>query len=232
MAWASPATPADFGPADPAVDSSQALAAILRTRIVPIVRTASAEWAEALGGILVSAGLEIVEITFTVPNAAVVIGRLRKKFPSALVGAGTVTDAAAAEQAIEAGAQFLLSPALSPGMVQTARRHGVLAIPGAYTPTEVLSALEGGAALIKLFPADAGGPAYLRALRAPLPRAQFLPTGGVRPDNVAEWFAAGAAAVGIGSALVGPSDGTVDGAAVRARVGVVLRAVGAQSPRT
>ena len=213
------------------MEASGALAAILRTRIVPIVRTASAEWAEALGGILVNTGLNIVEITFTVPNAAAVIGRLRRKFPSALVGAGTVTDAATAEQAIEAGAQFLLSPALSPGMFHAARRHGVLAIPGAYTPTEVLSALEDGAALIKLFPADAGGPAYLRALRAPLPQAQFLPTGGVRPDNVAEWFAAGAAAVGIGSALVGPSDSAVDAAAVRARVDQVLSALAAQSPR-
>ena len=216
------------------VEASRALAAVLRTRIVPIVRTASAEWAEALGGILVNAGLDLVEITFTVPNAAAVIERLRRKFPSALVGAGTVTNAAAADQAIEAGAQFLLSPALSPGMVEAARRHAILAIPGAYTPTEVLAALEGGAPLIKLFPADVGGPAYLRALRAPLPRAQFLPTGGVRPDNVAEWFAAGAAAVGIGSALVGPSDGTIDEAAVRMRVSVLrgaLAALAVESPQ-
>jgi 2-dehydro-3-deoxyphosphogluconate aldolase / (4S)-4-hydroxy-2-oxoglutarate aldolase len=211
------------------VEATQALAAILRTRIVPIVRTASAAWAEELGEILVGAGLDIVEITFTVPNAPAVIERLRKRFPSALVGAGTVTDAAAAEQAIGAGAQFLLSPALSPGMVDVARRHGILAIPGAYTPTEVLSALGGGAPLIKLFPADAGGPAYLRALRAPLPKARFLPTGGVRPDNVAEWFAAGAAAVGIGSALIGPGDRAVDAAAVRTRVDALVRALAAQS---
>jgi 2-dehydro-3-deoxyphosphogluconate aldolase/(4S)-4-hydroxy-2-oxoglutarate aldolase len=210
------------------VEASRALAAILRTRIVPIVRTKSAEWAEELAGILVGAGLDIVEITFTVPNAPAVIERLRKRFPAVLVGAGTVTDAAAAEQAIGAGAHFLLSPALSPGMVEVARRRGVLAIPGAYTPTEVLSALEGGAGLIKLFPADVGGPAHLRALRAPLPHARFLPTGGVRPDNVAEWFGAGAAAVGIGSALVGPSDHAVDAAAVQAQVDVLIRALAAQ----
>jgi 2-dehydro-3-deoxyphosphogluconate aldolase / (4S)-4-hydroxy-2-oxoglutarate aldolase len=210
------------------MDASRALAAILRTRVVPIIRAASAAWAEDLAGILVDAGLDIVEITFTVPDAASVIARLRKRFPAVLVGAGTVTDAAAAEQAIGAGAEFLLSPALSPGMVETARRHGVLAVPGAYTPTEVLAALERGAPLIKLFPADVGGPAHLRALRAPLPQARFLPTGGVRPDNVAEWFAAGAAAVGIGSALVGPGDRAVDAPAVRQRANVLVRSVTAQ----
>jgi 2-dehydro-3-deoxyphosphogluconate aldolase/(4S)-4-hydroxy-2-oxoglutarate aldolase len=113
-------------------------------------------------------------------------------------------------------------------MVEVARRHGVLAVPGAYTPTEVLSALERGAQLIKLFPADIGGPAHLRALRAPLPQARFLPTGGVRPDNVAEWFAAGAAAVGIGSALVGPGDRAVDAPAVRKRADALVRAIAAQ----
>jgi 2-dehydro-3-deoxyphosphogluconate aldolase / (4S)-4-hydroxy-2-oxoglutarate aldolase len=209
------------------MEASRALAAILRTRVVPVIRTAHASWAEELAGILVEAGLDIVEITFTVPDAPSVIERVRTRFPAVLVGAGTVTNAAAAEQAIGAGAEFLLSPALSPGMVETARRHGVLAVPGAYTPTEVVTALEGGAQLIKLFPADIGGPAHLRALRAPLPQARFLPTGGVRPDNVAEWFAAGAAAVGIGSALVGPSDRAVDAAAVRNRAAALVRAVAA-----
>lgn len=211
------------------MEASRALAAILKTRVVPIVRTASAEWAEELGAILAGAGLDIVEITFTVPSAAAVIERLRRRFPSVLVGAGTVTDAAVARRALDAGAQFLLSPALSPGMVEAARRQGMLAVPGAYTPTEILSALEGGARLIKLFPADIGGPAHLRAVRAPLPAARFLPTGGVRPDNVAEWFAAGAAAVGIGSALVGPGDRPVDAAAVRTRVESLVRALAAQS---
>lgn len=210
------------------MDASRALAAILRTRVVPIIRTASAAWAEDLAGILVDAGLDIIEITYTVPDAVSVIARVKKRFPAVLVGAGTVTDAAAAEQAIDAGAEFLLSPALSPGMVETARRHGVLAVPGAYTPTEVLSALERGAQLIKLFPADVGGPAHLRALRAPLPQARFLPTGGVRAENVAEWFAAGAAAVGVGSALVGPGDRAVDAAAVRNRADALVRAVTVQ----
>ena len=200
---------------------------MLDTRVVPVIRTASAEWAEELAETLIAAGLEVVEITFTVPNAPAVIERLRTRFPAVLVGAGTVTDAAAADRAVGAGAQFLLSPALSPGMVEVARRHGVLAVPGAYTPTEVLAALDGGAELIKIFPAEVGGPVHIRALRGPLPRARFLPTGGVRPDNVAEWFAAGAAAVGIGSALVGSAGRPVDAAAVRRRAETLIRAVAA-----
>lgn len=195
---------------------------------MPVIRTASAEWAEELAEILIAAGLEVVEITFTVPNAPAVIDRLRTRFPAVLIGAGTVTGAAAAEQAVGAGAQFLLSPSLSPGMVAVAHRHGALAVPGAYTPTEVLAALEGGAELIKIFPAEVGGPAHIRALRGPFPEARFLPTGGVRPDNVAEWFAAGAAAVGIGSALVGPADHPVDAGAVRKRADTLVRAVAAQ----
>jgi 2-dehydro-3-deoxyphosphogluconate aldolase/(4S)-4-hydroxy-2-oxoglutarate aldolase len=210
--------------------SPPALERILRTRVVPVIRTASPVWAEELAGILVGAGLDIVEITFTVPNAPSVIERLRSRFPAVLVGAGTVTNGPDAERAVGAGAEFLLSPALSPGMVEAARRHGILAVPGAYTPTEVLSALEAGAQMIKIFPAEIGGPAHIRALRAPIPQARFLPTGGVRPDNVGEWFAAGAAAVGIGSALVGPGDRAVDAAAVRARAETLLRAVAQSMP--
>ena len=152
---------------------------------------------------------------------AVVIRSLRTRFPEILIGAGTVTDAATARTAVDAGAQFLLSPALSPGMVEVARRHGVLAVPGAYTPTEVVAAIDGGAELVKIFPAESGGPAHIKAILGPLPRARLLPTGGVRPDNVGEWLAAGAAAVGIGSALVGPADRPVDAAELRNRVRVM-----------
>jgi 2-dehydro-3-deoxyphosphogluconate aldolase / (4S)-4-hydroxy-2-oxoglutarate aldolase len=205
--------------------SARALEAILRARVVPIIRTASAEWALRVAEELATSGLGVIEVTFTVPDAAAVIKTLRTRFPHDLVGAGTVTDAATAERAIAAGAQFLLSPALSPGMREVARRHGVLAIPGAFTPTEVLAALEEGAEMIKIFPAEVGGPAHIRALRAPLPAARLLPTGGVRPDNVGEWLAAGAVAVGIGSALVGPGDRPVDTAALRARIGVLTRSL-------
>ncbi len=203
----------------------QALETILRTRVVPIIRTRSAEWAMQAAEILAAADFGVIEVTFTVPDASNVVARLRTRFPQILVGAGTVVTAATAEEAVASGAQFLLSPALSPGMVAVARRHGVLAVPGAYTPTEVQSALEGGAELVKIFPADSGGPAHIRAILAPLPRVRLLPTGGVRPDNVGEWFAAGAAAVGIGSALVGPGDRPVDPDAFTARIEELRRAL-------
>ncbi|HYM69269.1 MAG TPA: bifunctional 4-hydroxy-2-oxoglutarate aldolase/2-dehydro-3-deoxy-phosphogluconate aldolase [bacterium] len=208
-----------------AVDAREALATILRARVVPIVRTRSTAWAAEVAEILATSGMDVIEITFTVPDAPAVIRSLRDRFPEILIGAGTVTDAATAGAAVEAGAQFLLSPALSPGMVQVARRNGVLAVPGAYTPTEVLAAMDAGAELVKIFPAESGGPAHVRALLGPLPHARLLPTGGVRPDNIREWLAAGAVAVGIGSALVGPADRPVDAAAVRARAEVITAQV-------
>ncbi len=212
-----------------AVSPARALAAILRARVVPIIRTQSAAWAREVAEILAGSGLGVIEVTFTVPDAAAVISALRTRFPEILIGAGTVTDAATAETAIGAGAQFLLSPALSPGMVQVARRRDVLAVPGAYTPTEVLTALDGGAELVKIFPAESGGPAHIRAILAPLPHARLLPTGGVRPETAGEWLAAGAAAVGIGSALVGPGDRPVAAASLRARLEVLARSLASRA---
>lgn len=213
-----------------AASPARALAAILRARVVPIIRTQSAAWAREVAEILAGSGLGVIEVTFTVPDAADVISAVRARFPEILIGAGTVTDAETAERAIAAGAQFLLSPALSPGMVQVACRRDVLAVPGAYTPTEVVSALDGGAELVKIFPAESGGPAHIRALLAPLPHARLLPTGGVRPDTVGEWLGAGAAAVGMGSALVGPGDRPVDAAALRGRLDVLARSLASWRP--
>ena len=212
-----------------AASSTRVLEAILRARVVPIIRTKSAAWARDVAEILAGSGLGIIEVTFTVPDAAAVISSLRTRFPDIVIGAGTVTDAETAEQAIAAGAQFLLSPALSPGMVHVARRVGVLAVPGAYTPTEVVSALDGGADLVKIFPAESGGPAHIRAILAPLPHARLLPTGGVRPETAGEWLAAGAVAVGIGSALVGPGDRPVDAASLRTRLAILARSLASRA---
>ena len=206
---------------------AQAFQAIVRARIVPIIRTASGDWAVEVAEILAAAGLEVIEVTFTVPDAAAVISILRRRFPHILVGAGTVINSAIAEEAVDAGAQFLLSPSLSPGMVDVARRRGVLAVPGAFTPSEVLHALEGGAEMIKIFPAETGGPRHIRAILAPLPQARLLPTGGVTPENVGEWLKAGAVAVGIGAALVGPSDGPVNGAVLRTRAAILAESLAA-----
>jgi 2-dehydro-3-deoxyphosphogluconate aldolase / (4S)-4-hydroxy-2-oxoglutarate aldolase len=211
-----------------AAKPAAALDAIVRARVVPIIRTASREWAVQAAEVLAAAGLTVIEVTFTVPDAAQVIRGLRARFPDVLIGAGTVTHRQTAEEAVDAGAQFLLSPSLSPGMVEVAHRRGVLAIPGAFTPTEVVQALDLGAEMVKIFPAETGGPRHIRAILAPLPHARLLPTGGVTPENVREWFRAGAAAVGIGSALVGPGDRPVDAAALRARTGTMIQALAAR----
>ncbi|HET8999743.1 MAG TPA: bifunctional 4-hydroxy-2-oxoglutarate aldolase/2-dehydro-3-deoxy-phosphogluconate aldolase [bacterium] len=211
-----------------AAKPAAALDAIVRARVVPIIRTASREWAVQAAEVLAAAGLTVIEVTFTVPDAAQVIRGLRARFPHVLIGAGTVTHPQTAEEAVDAGAQFLLSPSLSPGMVEVAHRRGVLAVPGAFTPTEVVQALDLGAEMVKIFPAETGGPRHIRAILAPLPHARLLPTGGVTPENIGEWFRAGAVAVGIGSALVGPGDRPVDAAALRARTGTMIQALAAR----
>jgi 2-dehydro-3-deoxyphosphogluconate aldolase/(4S)-4-hydroxy-2-oxoglutarate aldolase len=120
-----------------------------------------------------------------------------------LIGAGTVTNAKAAEECIDAGAQFLVSPGLSVATLEVAAKRGILAMPGALTPTEVMQAREAGAELIKIFPCSSvGGPKHIKSLKAPFPDAQFIPTGGVNLSNAAEYFAAGAFALGVGADLV------------------------------
>jgi len=208
--------------------AARVLEAILRAGVVPIIRTSSRDWAVEAAEALAASGLGIIEITFTVPEAPAVIRSLRTRFPDVLVGAGTVTNADVAAQAVDAGAQFLLSPALSPGMIDVARRHRVLAVPGAFSPTEVLQALERGAELIKIFPAETGGPRHIRAILAPLPEARLLPTGGVTPENVGDWFKAGAAAVGIGTALVGPGTGRLDARTLHARIEILKQGLAAR----
>lgn len=208
--------------------ATAALNAILRARVVPIIRTASPQWATQIAEVLAESGLGVIEVTFTVPDAAGVIRGLRARFPTALIGAGTVTTGDLARAAIDAGAQFLLSPSLSPGMVEVARRARVLAVPGAFTPTEVVQALDGGAELIKIFPAEIGGPRHIRALLAPLPHARLLPTGGVTPQNAGDWYRAGAAAVGIGSALTGPGDRAPDLPTLRAAVAALMASLAAR----
>jgi len=149
-------------------------------------------------------GIPAVEITMTVPNAVSVIRELSKQRGGAvLIGAGTVTSADQAEACIRAGAQFLVSPGLSLAALEVAKRHSMLAIPGALTPTELMTALEHGARLVKIFPCgNVGGPKYLKSLRAPFPQAALIPTGGVNTANAADFIAAGAFALGVGADLV------------------------------
>lgn len=171
--------------------------------IVPVVRAASVEEANRAVEAICAGGIPAVEITMTVPNAVSVIRELAQHRKDVLLGAGTVTNAAQAEACILAGAQFLVSPGLSARVLAEARSHSILAIPGALTPTELMSAQEQGASLVKIFPCgNVGGPKYLKSLKAPFPQAMLIPTGGVNAANAADFIAAGAFALGVGADLV------------------------------
>ena len=148
-------------------------------------------------------GVKAIEITMTVPDAVRLIGTLSGSLPGdILLGAGTVTDAATAEAVIAAGARFVVSPIESHPVIDACARAGIVTCAGAYTPTEIFTAWRSGADIVKLFPATSLGPKYLRDLAGPFPQIRMMPTGGVSIDNVGEWIAAGAYAVGIGGALL------------------------------
>ncbi len=172
--------------------------------VIPIIRAPSADAAVAVAEALLQAGLPVAEITMTVPNAIAAIGAVAKRFPGKLlVGAGTVTDAETARRAVDAGAEFIVTPCLVPAVIEAAQRAGVAVLPGALTPGEVFEAFRHGADMVKVFPAQSvGGAAYLRALRGPFPDIPLVPTGGVTLENMAELFTAGAAAVGVGTELI------------------------------
>jgi 2-dehydro-3-deoxyphosphogluconate aldolase/(4S)-4-hydroxy-2-oxoglutarate aldolase len=151
-----------------------------------------------------AAGIPIVEVTMTVPDAARAIARTRELHgDDVVVGAGTVTSAEDARRCIDAGASFLVSPGLSVSVLTTAREMNILAIPGAFTPTEVMNAVEAGARAIKIFPCSSGGgPKHLKALRGPFPHVALIPTGGVNASNAADYIEAGAFALGAGGDLL------------------------------
>jgi 2-dehydro-3-deoxyphosphogluconate aldolase/(4S)-4-hydroxy-2-oxoglutarate aldolase len=172
--------------------------------IIPVIRAPSADAAVAVVAALQEAGLRVAEITMTVPNAIDAIGSVAARFAGrVLVGAGTVTDAETARRAMDAGADFIVSPCLVPEVIEAAHRADVAVLPGALTPTEVFEAFRLGGDMVKVFPAQSvGGAAYLRALRGPFPDIPLVPTGGVTLENIGEMFKAGAAAVGVGTELI------------------------------
>lgn len=183
---------------------SSVLSGLREVGIIPVIRAPSADAAVAVVEALLQAGLTVAEITMTVPNAIDAIASVAKRFAGkVLVGAGTVTDAETARHAIDAGAEFIVSPCLVPEVIEAAHRADVAVLPGALTPTEVFEAFRLGGDMVKVFPAQSvGGAAYLRALRGPFPDIPLVPTGGVTLDNVREMFDSGATAVGVGSELV------------------------------
>ena len=172
-------------------------------RATAIVRWHEQEGAAAAMEAAVRGGFQIVEFTMTTPGALELVREYSKR-EALVVGAGTVLTVQEAESAVEAGARFLVSPVVDEAVVEAAASLGVAAIPGAHTPTEMLRAHDAGAPLIKLFPAPAGGPAWLRALLGPLPFLRVVPTNGVSAGNAGDWLNAGAFAVGFATALFDP----------------------------
>ncbi|MFG2616632.1 bifunctional 4-hydroxy-2-oxoglutarate aldolase/2-dehydro-3-deoxy-phosphogluconate aldolase [Streptomyces sp. NPDC048507] len=182
-------------------------AVIVAQRLLPVLRTTGADEAVRATTALLAAGCRAVELTTTIPGWAAAVARTAPladaRGRAALIGVGTVTTAAHAEAALDAGAAFLVSPYPAPEVREVARRRAAVFVEGGYTPGEIAAAARAGGAA-KVFPAHVGGPDFIRSLKAVLPDALLVPTGGIRPGEVRDWLAAGASAVGIGSGL--PAD--------------------------
>jgi 2-dehydro-3-deoxyphosphogluconate aldolase / (4S)-4-hydroxy-2-oxoglutarate aldolase len=179
---------------------------ILECGLIPVIRTKSADQARAVAEAVARGGAPLLEITMTVPGALEIIRELAADIGErVVVGAGTILDGYTARQAILAGAEFIIAPTLDTETIRVCHRYNRVAIPGAMTPTEILRAWEAGADFVKIFPADlVGGPGFIKAVKAPLPQVEIVPTGGIDLSNVADYIAAGAAAVGVGSGLIDP----------------------------
>ncbi|MGC2621522.1 MAG: bifunctional 4-hydroxy-2-oxoglutarate aldolase/2-dehydro-3-deoxy-phosphogluconate aldolase, partial [Acidobacteriaceae bacterium] len=181
--------------------------------IVPVLRARSEREGHALVEALVAGGITVMEVTMTVPGAVELLRALKKEYGDALLlGSGTVTKAEQAAATIDAGAEFVVSPSFHPEVVERTKAMGKVSIPGALTPTEVITAWRAGAGYVKIFPCSAmGGAVYLKSLLAPFPELQLIPTGGVTLATAADFLKAGARALGVGTDLVNPraiEDGT------------------------
>lgn len=170
--------------------------------IVAVIRGKNVEEAIEYSRACIEGGVDILEITFTVPNAVDVLKRLNEDLDDVLLGAGTVLDTTTARLAIMNGAKFIVSPSFDEEVAKLCNLYQVPYMPGCMTPTEMTSALKFGVDVIKVFPGSAFGPDYIKAIHGPLPYVNLMPTGGVDVDNVAEWIQKGAYAVGAGSSLV------------------------------
>ena len=183
---------------------ADATAALGEAGVVAVLRASTSRHVARVAHDMVAAGIRVVEVTLTTPDAVSLIKQLHSELGGdALVGAGTGVSLEEAEACIDAGADFLVSPTTSLDVVATARIAGVAAYPGALTPTEILTAQRSGASAVKLFPAATFGPGYLKQIRGPFPNIPIMPTGGIGLADVETWLRAGAAAVGLGSSLSG-----------------------------
>jgi 2-dehydro-3-deoxyphosphogluconate aldolase/(4S)-4-hydroxy-2-oxoglutarate aldolase len=198
---------------------NETLRRIRETGLIPVVRAGSSEEALRLVLALKEGGVDIIELTMTVPGAIKLIEALVGRFgKDVVVGAGTVLDAVTARACILAGAEFVVSPVVDLATIACCRTYGVPVLPGALTPTEIVGAWRAGADMVKVFPCSAlGGATYIKSLRAPLPQVELVPTGGVSLENAATFIHAGASAVGAGADLVDPSKVASGGVSASAR---------------
>ncbi len=185
------------------MDKLNALQRVLASGLVAIIRAPRSDILVDVAEALLAGGVEVMEVTFTVPNAVGVLEQVAARLGDRIVlGAGTVLDAPTARLAILAGAEFIVSPSTNLEVIELCRRYDKVVMPGALTPTEVVTAWQAGADVVKIFPSDTFGPKYLKALRAPLPQVRMMPTGGVTLETAADFLKAGACALGVGGSLV------------------------------
>src|SRR5215510_11919160 len=185
------------------MEKKAVLERITTTGVIPVIRAQSADEAASAIAAIQKGGVSVLEITMTVPGAIELIREVARRATEALVGAGTVLDPENALACIDAGARFVVSPALNLETIAACREAEIAVLPGALTPTEVLTAWNAGADFVKVFPANAlGGPSYLKSLKAPLPQVRLVPTGGVNLQTAKDFIKAGASALGVGADLV------------------------------
>ena len=202
--------------------------------VVAVIRLQDSSKLRAVVDALAAGGVKALEITMTVPRAIELIGEIAPTLPpDFVIGAGTVVDPDTAHAAILAGARFIVGPVLRPAVIEVCHRYDVAVMPGCFSPTEILTAWEAGADVVKVFPATALGPSYFRDIRGPLPHLKLMPTGGVTLDNAGDWIRAGAVAIGVGTALVDVKlEAAGDFAAITERARRLVDAVRAARGRT
>jgi 2-dehydro-3-deoxyphosphogluconate aldolase/(4S)-4-hydroxy-2-oxoglutarate aldolase len=204
-----------------AVDKTAIISKIYDAGVVAIMRADSSDLLIAAADAVLEGGVNAIEVTMTTPGAIDVVKQASEKYGDEVVfGVGSVLDAETSRAAILAGAQFVVAPALDFGTIEICLRYSIPVMPGAFTPTEVLKAWQAGADMVKVFPASFFGPAYMKAVKAPLPQVKLVPVGGVNLDNAAEFIRKGAEVLGVGSALINNqllSEGKLDEISERAR---------------
>jgi 2-dehydro-3-deoxyphosphogluconate aldolase/(4S)-4-hydroxy-2-oxoglutarate aldolase len=185
------------------MDKLEMMEWIQETGVIAIMRAKSSDQLLAAADAIKAGGVQAIEVTMTTPGALDVIRQATERYGAdVLFGVGSVLDPESARAAILAGAQFVVCPTLNLKTIELCHRYAIPVVPGAYTPTEILTAWEAGADMVKVFPASVGGPAYFKAIKGPLPQVKLVPVGGVNLDTTADFIRAGADAVGVGGALV------------------------------